>query len=85
MLGVQSEVRGRLEATEEASGPTLTVVESTAGKFPTAVIKEIRGMRGPLLEVGDGDGVPVERPGCGLEVGAGVSPFVRRSERHDSP
>jgi hypothetical protein len=85
---VESEVCGRLEGADEAARPTVATVEGASREVAAAVMKEIRGVRGPFVEVSGGDGAPVVRGGCGLElveVGAGGFPCGGRSKRHDSP
>jgi hypothetical protein len=76
---------GRLEATEQAAGPTVAIIKGASCKGAAVVIKKVGRVVGITLEVGDGGGVPVA---CDLEGGAGAAggvPFVRRSAGHGSP
>lgn len=84
VLGVQREVRGCLEAAQEACGPSLAVVEGAAGKVVAAVCEVVRRMTGPSGDIGGGCGA---RVGCGLEVcatGAGLE-VAPDAGRHGSP
>jgi hypothetical protein len=65
---VKREVCGRLEAAEEACGPSFAIVEGASSEVTAAVMEEIRGVRGPFLEKSGGFCAPVVRAGCVLEV-----------------
>jgi hypothetical protein len=83
VFGVQAEVRGRLEARQEASGPSFAVVEGAAGVVSAAVGEIVGRVMGPAGNVGGGG----ERLSCGLElveVGAGGVPVAGRPGRAHS-
>jgi hypothetical protein len=86
VFGVQAEVRGRLEARQEASGPSFAVVEGAAGVVSAAVGEVVGRVLRPAGNIGGGGGV---RLSCGLEVGevgAGGGPVAKRpGRRHSSP
>jgi hypothetical protein len=81
VVRVQAEVRGRLEARQEASGPSFAVVEGAAGVVSAAVGEIVGRVMGPAGNVGGCGGV---RLSCGLElveVGAGGGPVAKRPGR----
>ncbi len=81
MVRVQAEVRGRLEARQEASGPSFAPIEGAAGVVSAAVGEIVGRVMGPAGNVLGGGG---ERLSCGLElveVGAGGVPVAGRPGR----
>jgi hypothetical protein len=85
VCSVQSEVRGALEATEKACGPSLAIVEGAASKVTAAVMKIIRRKVWPALEIRGGGGGRVVSDLEGESGAAGGVPFVRRLREHASP
>ncbi len=85
VMRVQSEVRGALEATEKATGPTRAVFEGAASKVTAAVMKIIRRKVWPALEIRGGGGGRVVSDLEGESGAAGGVPFVRRLREHASP
>ncbi len=85
VFGVQREVRGRLEAAEQASAPSFAIIEGAASGGAAVVCKKIWGVLWVPGKVGGGGG---ERVGRDLEHGAGVAdgvPVVRHEARHELP
>ncbi len=83
VFGVQREVRGRLEAAEQARRPSFTVAEGASSGGAAAICEKIRRVFRVSVKVGGGG---VERVGRDLEHGAGVAdgvPVVRHEARHD--
>jgi hypothetical protein len=83
VFGVQREVRGRLEAAEQSSCPSFTVVEGASSGGAAAVCKKVRRVFRVAGKVGGGG---VERVGRDLEHGACIPdgvPVVRHEARHD--
>jgi hypothetical protein len=81
VVRVQTEVRGRLEARQEASGPSFAPIEGAAGVVSAAVGEIVGRVMGPAGNVLGGGG---ERLSCGLElveVGAGGVPVAGRPGR----
>ncbi len=81
MVRVQAEVRGRLEARQEASGPSFAVVEGAAGVVSAAVGEIVGRVFRVAGNIGGCGGV---RLSCGLEqveVGAGGVPVAGRPGR----
>ncbi len=81
MVRVQAEVRGRLEARQEASGPSFAVVEGAAGVVSAAVGEIVGRVMGPAGNVLGGGGVRVSRGLELVEVGAGGGPVAGRPGR----
>ncbi len=68
VFGVQAEVRGRLEATEKATGPTFAPIEGAAGVISAAVMADVGRVSRVAGDIGSCGGV---RLSCGPKLGTG--------------
>jgi hypothetical protein len=81
VVRVQAEVRGRLEATEKATGPTFAPIEGAAGVVSAAVMENVGRVSRIAGDIGSCGGV---RVGCGPKLGtggAGGVPVALQPER----